>query len=215
MARKRPIDELAQRVYDGDETATEDLYRHGLRFVRWIAKHRNYGLGRMGDFDDLVAEGMVGFWEAVQSWNGQGVFRLWAEFCAVRKFQTAIKKATRQKHALLNKALSLDGPAPPGQNRDGLTTLGEVLSVYMRSDRQEDPSTIIEDAEERMEAHDQVLRFVATLTPLEGQALLLVMRDGLSYKAAAQVLGRSPKAVDNAINRAKRAARKMVQEVSA
>ena len=80
-----------------------------------------------GDADDLIQEGLVGLYKAVRDYrtDRESSFRNFAELCITRQIITAVKTASRNKHAPLNQYVSFgQTPAAAG---DSETTLEEIL----------------------------------------------------------------------------------------
>ena len=111
------------------ETATasrsDALIRRYTTFVR--LKASSYFLAG-GDSDDLIQEGLIGLYKAVRDFRSdkETSFRSFAELCVTRQIITAIKTATRFKHAPLNTYVSFSH-TPAGQESDSDCTLGDAL----------------------------------------------------------------------------------------
>ena len=101
------------------------LIRRYTGFVR--LKASSYFLAG-GDNDDLLQEGLVGLYKAVRDFRAdkETSFRSFAELCVTRQIITAIKTATRFKHAPLNTYVSFSH-TPAGQDGEGECTLGDAL----------------------------------------------------------------------------------------
>jgi len=84
----------------GDESASTVLMSRYRSFVR--CKARSYFLAG-ADRDDVIQEGMIGLYKAIRDFRPerQTSFRSFAELCVTRQLITAIKSASRQKHAPL------------------------------------------------------------------------------------------------------------------
>src|SRR6188472_3303579 len=106
----------------GDPTSYDRLVRRYYGFVR--LKASSYFLAG-GDSDDLVQEGMIGLFKAARDFrtDKETSFRSFAELCVTRQIITAIKSATRYKHAPLNTYVSFSH-TPAGQDVEGECTLG-------------------------------------------------------------------------------------------
>src|SRR4051812_11510463 len=80
-----------------------------------------------GDADDLVQEGLVGLYKAVRDYRSdrESSFRNFAELCITRQIITAVKTASRNKHAPLNRYLSFS--STPRGGADSEPTLDEIL----------------------------------------------------------------------------------------
>jgi RNA polymerase sporulation-specific sigma factor len=192
-------DVLVERYRQGDQDALSELLHRYRGFAR--AKARTYFLVG-GDREDVVQEGMIGLYKAVRDFStaSGASFRSFAELCITRQVLTAIKTATRQKHAPLNTYVSFDRPRDDDPER----TVGESLAVEDGGD----PLELIVESDElaRLQtAFDEVL------SGLEVDVLQLYV-DGRSYQEIAELLGRRVKSIDNAIQRIKR---KLEQRVEA
>src|ERR1700758_1213152 len=117
--------QLVLRARNGQGEAMDILIRRYTGFVR--LKASSYFLAG-GDGDDLVQEGMIGLFKAVRDFrpDKETSFRSFAELCVTRQIITAIKTATRYKHAPLNTYVSFSH-TPAGQESDSDCTLGDAL----------------------------------------------------------------------------------------
>ena len=116
--------QLVVRARNGDSGAMDALIRRYTGFVR--LKASSYFLAG-GESDDLNQEGLIGLYKAVRDFRAdkETSFRSFAELCITRQIITAIKTATRFKHAPLNTYVSFS-QTPAGQD-DGDCTLGDAL----------------------------------------------------------------------------------------
>jgi len=137
-----------------------------------------------GDSEDLTQEGMLGLLAAIRTFSPEvGVsFQTYAETCIRRRLLTAVKTASRQKHAPLNYAISFES-----------SQFDETQASH-----------ISRDLEEQILAEEQFgelcFRFSHTLSGFENKILGLFL-EGLSYGEMAERVGKSVKSVDNAIQR--------------
>src|SRR5438309_5580310 len=117
--------QIVLRARNGDSVAMDALIRRYTGFVR--LKASSYFLAG-GDSDDLIQEGLIGLYKAVRDFrtDKETSFRSFAELCVTRQIITAIKTATRFKHAPLNTYVSFSH-TPAGQDGDGDCTLGDAL----------------------------------------------------------------------------------------
>ena len=108
--------QLVLKARNGSNVALDALMRRYQGFVR--LKASSYFLAG-GDADDLVQEGMVGLYKAVRDYRPEKEtsFRSFAELCVTRQIITAIKTATRFKHAPLNTYVSFSH-TPAGQESE-------------------------------------------------------------------------------------------------
>jgi RNA polymerase sporulation-specific sigma factor len=186
--------QLVLRARNGDSAALDGLMRRYTGFVR--LKASSYFLAG-GDSEDLVQEGLIGLYKAVRDFRSdkETSFRSFAELCVTRQIITAIKTATRYKHAPLNTYVSFSH-TPAGQESDGDCTLGDALP----GPSVDDPSVCVISTEE---LQSLVFTLGTGLSHLEAEALRLYL-DGLSYEDMAVELGCDTKTIDNALQRVKR-----------
>ena len=185
--------QLVIRARNGDDQAMDYLIRRYTGFVR--LKASSYFLAG-GDGDDLVQEGLIGLYKAVRDFSPEkSSFRSFAELCVTRQIITAIKTATRFKHAPLNTYVSFSH-TPAGQESDGDCTLGDALP----GPSVDDPSVCVISTEE---LQSLVFTLGTGLSKLEADALKLYL-EGESYETMADELGCDTKTIDNALQRVKR-----------
>jgi RNA polymerase sporulation-specific sigma factor len=185
---------LIAAARDGDERAMDDLIRRYQGFVR--LKASSYFLAG-GDASDLVQEGLVGLFKAVRDFrpDKETSFRSFAELCITRQIITAIKTATRFKHAPLNTYVSFSH-TPAGQDPDADCTLGDALP----GPAVDDPATCVISSDELKSLLECL---GSALSPLESQVLTYYL-EGRSYEVIGELIGCDPKTVDNALQRVKR-----------
>jgi RNA polymerase sporulation-specific sigma factor len=186
--------QLVMKARNGSQQALDALMRRYTGFVR--LKASSYFLAG-GESDDLIQEGMIGLYKAVRDFRAdkETSFRSFAELCVTRQIITAIKTATRFKHAPLNTYVSFSH-TPAGQESEGECTLGDALP----GPGVDDPSVCVISTEE-LQALVGCLG--STLSTLEAEALRLYL-EGLSYEGMAEELGCDTKTIDNALQRVKR-----------
>ncbi len=198
-----PQDELTDEALctlaaSGDRIAEEVLVMRYNRLVRICA--RPYFLAG-GDSEDLIQEGMVGLLAAIREFNPakEAGFHTYAAVCIKNRLRSAIKAAARDKHTPLNNGISFETPLFDG-NGDHYA----YSAFHSGLDNPEDLIIGREEAQERMGA----LR--GQLSGFEAKILGLYL-NGLSYSEIAREVNRSPKSVDNAVQRIRR---KLAQHLS-
>ena len=186
--------QLVMRARNGDGGALDALIRRYTGFVR--LKASSYFLAG-GDSEDLVQEGLIGLYKEVRDFRAdkETSFRSFAELCVTRQIITAIKTATRFKHAPLNTYVSFSH-TPAGQESDSECTLGDALPGPSVND----PSVCVISTEE---LQSLVFTLGSGLSELEADALRLYL-EGESYEQMAEDLGCDTKTIDNALQRVKR-----------
>lgn len=186
--------QLVIRSRNGDSSAMDTLMRRYTGFVR--LKASSYFLAG-GDSDDLIQEGLIGLYKAVRDFRSdkETSFRSFAELCVTRQIITAIKTATRFKHAPLNTYVSFSH-TPAGQDGDSECTLGDALP----GPGVNEPSVCVISTEE---LQSLVFTLGTGLSKLEHDALKLYL-EGSSYEEMAELLECDTKTIDNALQRVKR-----------
>jgi RNA polymerase sporulation-specific sigma factor len=186
--------QLALKARNGDLVAMDQLIRRYTGFVR--LKASSYFLAG-GDAEDLIQEGLIGLYKAVRDYrtDKETSFRSFAELCVTRQIITAIKTATRFKHAPLNTYVSFSH-TPAGQESDGDCTLGDALPGPAVNE----PSVCVISTQELQ----SLVGCLGTgLSQLESDSLRLYL-EGASYEQMAAELGCDTKTIDNALQRVKR-----------
>ena len=185
-------EKLVNLAQGGDEIAEEFLIRKYKDVVRSKA-HLYFMVG--ADSEDIVQEGMIGIFKAIRSYNKtrQASFHTFAEICINRQIITAIKRATRLKHSPLNTSVSLNKPLSEAEPD---TTLEETLS----SNSNTDPEALFLLKEDMGYIEGNGTEIFSDLELSVWNEYL----KGRSYLQIAETMGRSPKAIDNAIQRTKR-----------
>ena len=197
MTERRDLRELEDEALcalaaSGGREAEEALVVRYNRLVRMCARPC-FLAG--GDSEDLIQEGMLGLLSAIREYDPgkSAAFRTYAEICIKNRLFSAVKAAARNKHTPLNQSVSIESPLYDGAGQPG--------------SRAKDPEEILLDREsfrERMEA------LVGQLSGFEAGVLRLYL-NGLSYSEIAAQVGKSPKSVDNAVQRIRR---KLAQRAS-
>ncbi|MBS1704487.1 MAG: RNA polymerase sporulation sigma factor SigH [Armatimonadetes bacterium] len=198
--QKMADEEVADRARHGEPEASEYLVNRYRGLVE--SKARSYFL-HGADKDDVIQEGMIGLCKAIRDYRQDRStrFRPFAELCISRQIISAVKTATRHKHALLNGSTSLS----KGINEDGTeTTLLDVI-----------PDRNAVDPEQAMiegQFPHRLAYFVKeNLSPLE-QGVFSQYLAGRSYKEIGEEFHCQPKSIDNALQRAKKKLGTLLEE---
>lgn len=190
LYNKMSDEELVIRYRNGDNDAADYLVDKYKNLVRMRA--RTYFLVG-ADNDDLIQEGMIGLYKAIRGYNTEKnvLFMTFASLCVNRQIMTAVTASNCMKNAPLNTSISLDTPVTDDQGEDA------VLSDVIASTKEGNPEELFIAKEQ---SGTMVARIFSSLSKMERQVLELYM-EGLSYTEIATVLNKTPKAVDNAIQR--------------
>ena len=185
-------EELVVLAQQGNDRALDFLLSKYFVYVR--SKSLSYyivGANR----DDIIQEGMIGLFKAVRDFSSErGVtFKTFADVCVTRQIITAVKNASRQKHAPLNFYVSLNKSV---SDDEGDSTLGEILE----HEKVLNPEDIVIKKESADILGSEIRRL---LSSFESRVLSLYLQ-GNSYLDIGKVVGKDPKAVDNALQRIKK-----------
>ena len=189
-----------------DEISDEELIarlRHGETAIEDYLMEKYKGLVRQkaramfligGDTDDLIQEGMIGLFKSVRDFQLDKVssFATFARMCIDRHIYSAIQNSNRQKHQPLNSYVSLN-------QEDENSPIWE-LSV-------ENPEAIIIDQENTQDLRKKISDY---LSPMENRVLDLYLK-GKGYVEIAGVLNKSPKSIDNALQRIRAKIREVLE----
>ncbi|MBQ1418621.1 MAG: sigma-70 family RNA polymerase sigma factor [Firmicutes bacterium] len=173
--------DLAILAAEGNADATDALLARYKDAVRSKAR-KFYMLG--GDQDDIIQEGMIGLFKAIQTYDpaGGASFKTYMNICVHNQILNAIEAASTRRHAPLNSSVSLD----------------EALGLTDDLDSDPAEQAVFAEAMQLILSDESKL-----LSPLEKQVARM-LAGGRDYREIAAQLDRSPKSVDNAIQRIRR-----------
>ncbi len=180
--RARESDEsLVERAQGGDGTATDELLLRHKSEVRALA--RRYFLAG-GETEDLVQEGMIGLFFAIDGYNpASGVsFKNFFRLLVKRRIYDAVRATSKKSAPPPGNVLLFD----PSETDfiDGSATPEESLLV----------------TEQNAEFRRGLAR---ELSDFEFRVVIMYL-DGMSYAEICEATGRDVKSVDNALARSKR-----------
>ena len=192
-------EQLIRQLRAGEEDITDYLMEKYKGMVRKEAKAM-YLLG--GENDDLIQEGMIGLFKAVRDYDAaqEASFGTFARLCVTRQLSSAIEASRRKKHSPLNSYVSFYEK----EDREGGGSLLDTMEAGCESDPEQ--AFLSKDNARRMEEELE-----ESLSSLEKRVLYLHLR-GTDYRTIASLLDRSPKTVDNAIQRIRAKAEKILQD---
>ncbi len=179
---KKKDEELVVLSQKGDKNATEELLLRYAGVVRYCA--RGFFLVG-GETEDLIQEGMIGLYHAIGDYKAEGKgssFKNFAYLCVSRRIIDAVKGAARKKNAPLNSGL----------------ILGD--SEWLTSELNLSPEDLLIISDERKELKQKMSR---ALSDFEFKITSMYV-DGMTCAEICEATGKTPKSVDNAIQRSKR-----------
>ena len=188
--KKMSDEELVLRYHNGDDGAAEFLVEKYKNLVR--KESRAYFLVG-GDNEDLLQEGMIGLYKAIRDYEAEKNvgFMSFASLCISRQIKTAVTKSQRMKNTPLNNYLSFDTPVTDEQGEDA------VLLDVLPSTEEKNPENLLIAKEQYTQLFEEVYE---SLSKMENEVLECFMQ-GLSYSEIGKLLNKSPKAIDNAMQR--------------
>ena len=195
-------EQLISRLRGGEKPIMDFLMEKYKGLVRQKAKAM-YLWG--GENDDLIQEGMIGLFKAVEDYepDAGASFYSFAELCISRQMYTAIKASQRKKHLPLNSYVSL---YTSGKREDGKEAL--PLAETIEAGAESNPEELLLNTEHANACEEELKD---QLSKLENRVLYLHLM-GMDYLKIAEVMDKSPKAIDNALQRIKGKARHILEE---
>lgn len=182
--------ELVSMAQENNEYAINFLHEKYKMLI--VNKSRKvYGfLHKMGlELSDVIQEATIGFEEAIMAFNqdDNALFYTFASICIDRQLKSLIVKHTRDKHKILNDAVTLDF------DEDDSVNLYNFLSDYVT------PESELIDKERTYNLYNDIKE---TLTDFEDNVFELKIQ-GFGYKEISDVLDIDIKDIYNAVGRIK------------
>ena len=190
-----PEEVLIQRAQAQDYDAMDALMQRYKGIVRKRARSL-FIIG--GDQDDLMQEGMIGLFKAIQDYDKskEAVFSTFAELCISRQLYSAVKSSNRKKNIPLNTYVSIYSPV---YSEQGEETEGSFMVDHSLEAAELSPEEILIDRENVCSLRCKIEE---CLSAMEKQVFDLYM-EGMTYQEIARHLDKEPKSIDNALQRIK------------
>ena len=198
-----PDEQLIKDLRAGETEIMDYIINKYKPLVRKKAKAM-YLLG--GENDDLIQEGMIGLFKAVRDFDveQENSFFSFADLCISRQMYTAIKLSQRLKHMPLNSYVSIyeswddasEDKRPP-------------LIEQLQDEKENNPEELFLD-KEYFASMERKLK--ESLSDLESRVLHLHLM-GEDYRSIAKLLDKSPKSIDNALQRIKHKVFDLLQNI--
>lgn len=188
-----PEGELIRRAQEQDHEAIDALMRRYKGIVRKRARSL-FMIG--GDQDDLMQEGMIGLFKAIQDYDSskEAVFSTFAELCISRQLYSAVKSSNRKKNIPLNTYVSIYSPV---YSEQGETEEGSFMVDHSLEAAELSPEEILIDRENVQNLREKI---ETCLSPMERKVFDFYM-DGMTYQEIAREMEKEPKSIDNALQR--------------
>lgn len=186
-------EELLKLLRAGDQQVMDYLIEKYKPMVRKKARVL-YLVG--GDQDDLIQEGMIGLFKAIQDYceGKEAAFQTFAQLCVDRQLYHAIQSSNRRKHQPLNAYVSMHG---------------EEWEAEEQTIFQQSPETLLIDRENVYQIEMEIRK---TLSKMESRVLEMYLK-GNNYLEIAEQLNKTPKAIDNAIQRIRKKVKLVLNNV--
>ena len=138
-----------------------------------------------GEREDLIQEGMIGLFRALRDYQPgkSATFATFANLCVERQIYKAIEMSGRLKNKPLNSYISLSEEESP---------ILDSLAF-----EQQDPEAIVIDRENVNVMQEKIRQH---LSRFETRVLDSYL-EGMTYTQIAEAMGKSPKSIDNALQR--------------
>jgi len=188
-------EDVVSLAQGGDKNALEYIVDKYKDFVK--ARSMPYFIAG-GEREDLVQEGLIGLYKAVKLYSSvrRANFKTFAEVCVVRQMITAVKTSTRKKNLPLNHYVSIH------TSNDEIDT----ISAKLVDVKNKNPESIVIEKESAKGIKSKIS---SVLSDFESDVLNYYL-SGISYKRIGELMGKSPKAVDNALCRIKKKIEKYI-----
>ena len=178
-------EELIEKLRQGENDITDYIIEKYKPLVR---KKTNamYLIG--GETEDLIQEGMIGLFKAIRDYrpDKDASFYHFAELCINRQLYSALEASNRKKHQPLNSYISLSD-----QDNQG------AVAAELLVDQERGPEQMVIE-QELWEEYKK--RLEQNLSKMENKVLQYYL-DGNHYIQIAEIMGKSPKSIDNALQR--------------
>ena len=185
-------EEMVKMAQEGSVTAEEFLIK---KYKDLVKKKSSTYFIMGGDKEDVVQEGMIGIFKAIRGFDDkkEASFKTFAELCINRQIISAIRNANLQKHQILNESLSLSSDNDPEGEQ-------KLLEERLPSTKGDNPETLM-----LMKEIGQYLKEESgeIFSPLEQKVWDRILQ-GKQYQEIATELGKSPKSIDNTMQRIKK-----------
>ena len=170
--------ELLQNAKNGNATAINKILADNKSLVNQIAR-RYFLLG--GDRDDVLQEGMIGLFNAINSFDfaKSDSFKNYASKVVEREIITAIRRENTSKNTALNTSVITD------------------INEFLHEENYPELDVISEE-----NSHELMSSIDNKLSDFE-KCVVELFLDGYNYTDIANKLNKSPKSIDNALTRIK------------
>lgn len=196
--------ELLMMVQENNEDAKDILYNKYSYLIGTIIKKYIAIAKKMGiDYKDMYQEAMLGFASAIDSYNDDKntTLNTFISMCIERRLNTLVVHYSTQKHKIENETLSIDYVYDSYE-----ATLAEIIS----DNNANDPLNKIQE-KERVK---NIINLLEKKLSIQEKQVYNLLLDGLNYNQISTILDKSPKSIDNSIQRIKYKLKNILDELN-
>lgn len=148
-----------------------------------------------GDNDDLMQEGMIGVFKAIRDYDESkdASFKTFVNICIDRQMYDAIRKSNRKSNSPLNSYIPFSYSGSE-YNEEGIS---DIDNNY--AGKSNNPEDILIEREYR----DNLFKKINEKLSLFERQVLRLYVEGLNYCEIAEAMDKTPKSIDNALQRIK------------
>lgn len=195
-------EEIIKIIRSGNEKAVDTLIERYKTLVGNKAK-KFFILG--SEAKDVYQEGMIGLYMAIRNFKDDNTttFKTFANLCVERQLITALKTANRQKHYVLNNAVSLNSAIDENSSNSS-----EVINL-IENETSVDPLDLLIDTEYKINIKQSIYSKLSN----KEKDVLDEFLQGKSYVEIAEKLNCKTKSVDTALTRIRKKASKIQEDM--
>ena len=176
-------EQLVSLATNNNEFAVEELFNRYKYIASSVA--RSYFLSG-GDTEDLLQEGLLALFKAINSFNGKASFKTYVYTCVKNRIYTIVKSSKTTKNMPLNNYLSLSGDIS-----DDIDKTERI--IYNGFDPEQECINTESEFELKRIINDNLSKF-------EYKILFYYLK-GYSYREISDIINKNEKSIDNAIQR--------------
>ena len=199
-------EELVDMYHEGESDVANYLIK---KYQNLIQANANNMFIIGGDFDDVLQEGRIGLFRAIEKFDPgrDAVFTTFANLCISRSIYSAIDKANRQYNKFLNQYISIyiDESKAENDESSGEDNIAHQISDELKE--KHNPERIVIDDEKLSDLERYINK---ELSEFEKQIVELKVA-GYDYKEIAAILGKTEKSIDNGQQRLKNKIKKYLE----
>ena len=185
-----------KNAQEGNEIAIQEIFSKFKNIIQMRTKNYFfYG----GDREDVIQEAMIGLLKAINGYdeNKTASFTTFAILCIKRQIITAIKSSNAGKNRILNMAMI----NPETEDTSNISYSNKSFNFY-------NPEEIAMSKERFRELN----RYLKTnLSKMENEVFEYMLSE-MTYTEIAEKTGRTPKSIDNSIQRIKKKLNRFLEE---